>query len=169
MRGPYALHASSLVVARHRGTTCILNTILLYGSCLLAQVVPNKDINVYAARQGFTLPATTVSSTPAPALETTLTPVQTTPATTSSAAPATYTGAAVKMDPSWAGKALAIVFGLGGVLSVPRLVHILDVILSREIVAYQRLSELKLLVSVAAEKGGFNILMLLICVANVVI
>jgi hypothetical protein len=73
------------------------------------------------------------------------------------------------MDPSWAGKVLAMVFRLGGVLLVPRLVYILDVILSREIVVYQRLSELKLLVSVAAEKGGLNILMLLICIENVVI
>jgi hypothetical protein len=42
MRGPYVLHASSLVIDRHQGTTRILNTILLYGSCLLAQVVPNS-------------------------------------------------------------------------------------------------------------------------------
>jgi hypothetical protein len=43
-------------------------------------------------------------------------PVQTTPATVSSPAPATYTGAGVKVDVSWAGKALAIAFGLRGVL-----------------------------------------------------
>lgn len=43
-------------------------------------------------------------------------PVQTTSVTVSSPAPATYTGGGVKVDVSWAGKALAIAFGLRSVL-----------------------------------------------------
>jgi hypothetical protein len=38
------------------------------------------------------------------------------PATLSSVAPATFTGAAIKMDAGWAGQALVLVFGLGGLL-----------------------------------------------------
>lgn len=68
--------------------------------------------------QSFTLPATTATP-PATTATPNVTPVSATStasATVSSVAPATYTGAAIQMDAGWAGRALALAFGLGGLL-----------------------------------------------------
>jgi hypothetical protein len=89
---------------------------VLNSSQSLIPHIKGEDINVCAARQGFTVPATTASSTPAPVPATTSAPAETMPATTSVPAPATYTGAAVRLDAGWAGKALAVALGLGGIL-----------------------------------------------------
>ncbi|KAK4948733.1 hypothetical protein LTR10_012738 [Elasticomyces elasticus] len=78
-----------------------------------------QDVSACAVSQAFTLPASTASATSAAATSSNgsaITPAPLPATSTSPASPATYTGLGVMLEPGLAGKVVAAVVGLAGLL-----------------------------------------------------